>query len=172
MIINGVCCFTGHRDFERTATEREKQIFAVLMNNLIGIGYNTFKAGGAIGFDTYAAEYILRRRDEGAAIRLDLVLPCADQASRWSPSLQKRYESILRRADSVECLHPLYTTGCMHERNHRMVNLSDACVAYCNRPEGGSYSTLLYAQKQGLSIFNICSMSAGLNTPAIPGEPT
>ena len=171
MIINGICCFTGHRDFEHTVTEREMRIFEVLMNNLINFGYNVFKAGGAIGFDTYAAEVILRRRDEGTPIRLDLVLPCADQSARWSPAQQKRYQRILHRADSVECLHQSYIRGCMQERNRRMVDLSDACVAYCSRPEGGSYSTLLYAKKQGLSLFNICSMSAGSSSP-IPGEPT
>lgn len=160
MIRNGVCCFTGHRDFERTASPREILIFEKLVDNLIRYGYTTFVAGGALGFDTVAAEYILIKRAEGIGVRLELMLPCADQAARWSPNQRRRYEAILSKADSVEILHEHYTKSCMHERNRRMVEKSSACVAYCKQNFGGTFSTVCYARSRGIMLYNIAEMNA------------
>ena len=159
IITDGICCFTGHRDFERTATPREILIFEKLTDNLIRNGYTVFKAGGALGFDTVAAEYILKRRAEGWKVRLELVLPCANQTAKWSFPQKKRYETILNLADRVDCLYPQYVDGCMHERNRRMVDESSACVAFCNRTGGGSYNTVQYARERGLSVYNIAEMA-------------
>ncbi len=158
MIENGICCFTGHRDFERSATPLDRMVFEKITDNLIRYGYTTFIAGGALGFDTVAAEYILRRRAEGCAIRLELVLPCADQDCRWSPAQKRRYRRILEAADAVECLHESYVDGCMHERNRRMVDRSTACVAFCQQSTGGTASTVRYAAELGIAVYNIAEM--------------
>ena len=100
MIQNGICCFTGHRDFERTVTDRQMLIFQKLVDNLIGYGYTTFVAGGALGFDTVAAEYIIKKREEGCNVRLELVLPCADQEARWGFMQKRRYKKMLKAADN------------------------------------------------------------------------
>ncbi len=162
MVENGVCCFTGHRDFERTASPTEILIFEKLINNLIGFGYTTFIAGGALGFDTFAAENILKRREQGSAVRLELVLPCANQAERWKPFEQQRYQNILRAADRVECLYERYNDTCMHERNRRMVDRSSICVAYCKHSAGGTASTVRYAASHGLTVYNIAEMASKL----------
>lgn len=162
MVKNGVCCFTGHRNYERTVTEDERKILEKLIDNAIRFGYTIFKAGGALGFDTAAAEYILKKRAEGLPVRLELVLPCADQTARWGEADRRRYEAIKRAADKVECLHDRYVDGCMQERNRRMVDESALCIAYCNQPNGGTAGTLRYARQQGLSICNIPEMAATL----------
>ena len=162
MVKNGVCCFTGHRSYERTVTEDEQRILEKLIDNAIRFGYTTFKAGGALGFDTAAAEYILKKKAEGMPVRLELVLPCADQTARWGAADRRRYEAIKRAADKVECLYDRYVNGCMQERNRRMVDESSLCIAYCNRPDGGTAGTLRYAKQEGLSICNICEMAAGI----------
>ena len=64
MVENGVCCFTGHRDYEKTVTPIEKMFFEKLIDNLIGYGYTTFIAGGALGLDTAAAEYVLKKKKD------------------------------------------------------------------------------------------------------------
>ena len=160
---NGVCCFTGHRDFEETATDRQKLLFQKLVNNLIGCGYTTFIAGGAIGFDTFAAEYILKKRAEGAPIRLELVIPCADQDSRWSFFMKRRYRRILKAADSVECLHEHYVDGCMQERNRRMVDKSAVCVAFCRKQSGGTFYTVKYAGSHGVDIYDLYAMDQAID---------
>ena len=158
MVQNGVCCFTGHRNFDQAATPRQRLLTEKLINNAIAAGYTTFLAGGAIGFDTFAAEYILKKRREGCPVRLELILPCADQASRWYPDQQRRYQAILRAADGVTCLHDRYTDGCMYERNRRLVDRSSICIAFCQKTSGGSFFTVNYAKQKGLAVYNIPDM--------------
>ncbi len=161
-IQNGICCFTGHRSFETVASPTTRALLYTMINNLIKYGYTTFVAGGALGFDTAAAEYILRCRAQGLPVRLHLVLPCRDQAARWSLSQKRRYEAVLAAADQVEYVSENYTPDCMHRRNRRMVELSSACVAFCNRKTGGTAYTLEYARGKGLGIYNIADMQARL----------
>ena len=155
MIQNGVCCFTGHRTYESSVTPMEREFFEKLVDNLINYGYTTFIAGGALGFDTAAAEYILKKRVLGAHIRLVLILPCADQASRWSFAQRRRYEGVKQAADKVICLHDSYVDGCMQERNRMMVEKSTACIAYCTEDQGGTAGTLRYAMQRGIDVYNV-----------------
>ena len=161
MIENGVCCFTGHRTYENTVTPEEKAFFEKLIDNLIGYGYTTFIAGGAIGFDTAAAEYILKKRREGLPVCLELILPCADQAAKWSLFQRRRYEQIKKAADKVDCLHDAYVDGCMQERNRRMVDESSICIAYCTQDRGGTAGTIRYAKQRGVRVYNISEIVAG-----------
>ena len=68
MAHNGVCCFTGHRDFEERATKNQRSYFEKLVYNCARMGYTTFVAGGALGFDTAAAEMVLKMRREGIPV--------------------------------------------------------------------------------------------------------
>ena len=161
MIQNGVCCFTGHRNYEKTVTRDEKLFFEKLVDNLINYGYTTFKAGGALGFDSAAAEYILKKRQEGYPVRLELVLPCADQTKMWGFTDRRRYETIKKAADKVDCLHDAYVDGCMQERNRRMVDESSICIAYCTQDRGGTAGTIRYAKQRGVRVYNISEIVAG-----------
>ena len=146
------CCFTGHRQISpeimpTLATELE----SVLLR-LIGDGFRFFCAGGALGFDTLAAETVLQLRDQFPQIRLILAIPCREQARGWSAASINRYEHILHRANEVIYTSEHYTRGCMQRRNRFMVDHSAVCVAYCTRSTGGSAYTLQYARKSGLHI--------------------
>lgn len=69
------CCFTGHR---KLPTEKLDKITSELEKTVIGLiadGYRFFGAGGAIGFDTVAAQTVIRLKDKYPKIRLILVLP-------------------------------------------------------------------------------------------------
>ena len=162
MIEKGICCFTGHRDFEETATHRQKLLFQKLVDNLIRHGYTTFITGGAVGFDTAAAEYILNKRAQGLNVYLELIIPCANQDERWSPLMKQRYHRIMKAADRVECLHDRYVDGCMLERNRRMVEKSSVCVAFCKKASGGSAYTVKYAKACGVKVCNIFEMDQAM----------
>ena len=71
------------------------------VRELTAKGVRIFSAGGALGFDTMAAETVLRLQREFPDIRLILVLPCRDQTRGWRPENVARYEYIRGQADKV-----------------------------------------------------------------------
>jgi uncharacterized phage-like protein YoqJ len=133
----------------RTALEKQIRFLA-------GKGITTFLAGGARGFDAFAAAAVLRIKESLPALRLVLVLPCPDQDKGW-PELDKAlHDEITRRADGVITLFDEYAEGCMLQRNRFMVDNSIVCLAYYNRKKigGGTYHTVTYAERQGVMLVN------------------
>ena len=150
-------CFTGHRQIP---TEEEEKIRARLdevIEDLIGQGIDCFAAGGALGFDTMAAQAVLRAKEKYPHIRLILVLPFPDQSKRWSERNRKVYEEIKLQADEVEYTSEHYTRFCMFARNWRLVERACVCVAYQTKDTGGTAYTVKYARSKELRIINIAS---------------
>lgn len=148
-------CFTGHRVIpESQKQEIRRQLEAVVID-LIKEGYVHFRAGGALGFDTMAAETILCLKEKYPFVRLSLILPCASQADHWSNADRGRYQSILTRADQVTYVTHTYRRGCMHIRNRKLVDESSVCVCYLTKQTGGTAYTAAYAKKKGLRVISI-----------------
>lgn len=149
------CCFTGHRNIPaeqyKTVIAKTKEI----VEKLIKEGYLCFGAGGALGFDTIAANTVLKLKEQYPQIKLILVLPCLSQTRGWSKADVDEYERIKAQADKVVYTSQEYTRGCMHKRNRHLVDYSSACVAYLTENRGGTAYTVDYANKNGLSIINI-----------------
>ena len=53
------CCFTGHRDIPSTQRRVLVENLEETVRQLIGRGIRYFGAGGALGFDTLAAQTLL-----------------------------------------------------------------------------------------------------------------
>ncbi len=156
-------CFTGHRRID--PQDKEKILFLLdrLVNTYLHSGYTTFRVGGALGFDMEVEELLLRKRnEEGRMLRLELVLPCRDQATKWNAADRRRYCAILEQADSVEYICERYEDGCMQRRNRAMVDASDICVAYCKRPRSGTYATVCYAKGKDIPVVDLVSLIAQL----------
>lgn len=73
------CCFTGHREIPKGMYPMLTAELERKLHGLIQRGFQYFGAGGALGFDTLAAEAVLRLKEQYPDIRLILVLPCPDQ---------------------------------------------------------------------------------------------
>ena len=73
-----------------------------------------YGAGGALGFDTLAAQTVLDMKKEYPQLRLILVLPCEDQTRGWRSEDIAVYENIKRRSDKVVYVSREYTPDCMH----------------------------------------------------------
>lgn len=59
-----ICSFSGHRSIPSDQLPQlEKRLEAELCN-LIHCGFTKFRAGGALGFDTLAAQAVLRLREQ------------------------------------------------------------------------------------------------------------
>ena len=134
-------CFTGHRRIPENELPIIKERLRENAVGLIERGYRFFGAGGALGFDTLAAQTVLELRAVYPQIRLILVLPCKGQTAKWSAHDVRVYDEILRQADKVVYLNECYTDGCMHERNRYLVDNSAVCVCYLRRDFGGTAYT-------------------------------
>lgn len=149
------CCFTGHRNIPINAFPNLQSQICKVVTDLIESGICYFGAGGAIGFDTIAAETVLNLRGQYPQVKLILVLPCLEQTDRWGLSAKNQYEHIKRRADKVVYTSAHYTSDCMYRRNRHLVDGSSICVAYCTRNTGGTAYTIKYAQQCGLRIIRL-----------------
>lgn len=148
-------CFTGHRQIAYEAAVKLPSLLEDILVGLIERGATTFRAGGAIGFDTVAALKVLELRERYPHIRLELILPCRNQTEYWEETAVRTYQYILKRADGHRFLFDTYFDGCMLERDRHLVEGADVCVAYCNRSRGGTAYTFTRAIRAGLEVVNL-----------------
>ena len=148
-------CFTGHRNIAYGDAVKLPSLLEKVLTDLIGRGVTIFRAGGAIGFDTVAALKVLELKERYPHIRLELILPCRNQTEYWEETAVRTYQYILERADSHRFLFDTYFEGCMLERDRRLVEGSDVCVAFCNRSRGGTAYTFTHALRAGLEVINL-----------------
>lgn len=149
------CCFSGHR---KIPPEIQIEISRRLKENLIKLiesGYIYFLAGGALGFDTLAAQTVIELREKYPHIKLILILPCLSQANVWSDSDKRIYEHIKEKADKIVYTSQEYTRDCMHKRNRHLVDNSSLCICYMTQECGGTAYTVKYATKNELQIINL-----------------
>lgn len=149
------CCFTGHRFLPENEKEKISLALESTVLSLIHSGYRYFGAGGALGFDTLAAQTVLRLRQSYPDIRLILVLPCVSQADKWSPADAAVYQEIMGQANKIVYTSHEYTAGCMFKRNRHLVDHSSVCICYLEKSTGGTAYTVDYARKCGLKIINL-----------------
>lgn len=146
------CCFTGHRHIPAAEQALLRMELDVCVRTLIAEGVQGFYCGGALGFDTIAAQTVLRLKQHFPWIRLYLILPCKAQTDFWTEQDRQQYSFILSHADDIQCLHEQYTPGCMHERNRELVKSADTCVYYCKKEKGGTAYTVAFAAKNNLRL--------------------
>jgi uncharacterized phage-like protein YoqJ len=80
--------------------------------------------------DTWSALSVLDQREKNPAIKLHCILPCKEQADKWSASSRDLYHSILDRADSIVYVSRTYYKNCMLDRNRFLVDHAAALLAY------------------------------------------
>ena len=153
-----ICCFTGHRKIDGNSMQMLSILLDKALASLVSNGVNVFRAGGAMGFDTLAALKVIELREENKNIRLELFLPCREQADNWDMRSQEYYGYILSKADSVIYVRDTYQKGCMLERNRKMVDGSDFCIGFCTTDKGGSAYTLNYAKNHNVRVINLATM--------------
>lgn len=146
--------FTGHRhitDRQRTA---EKVMEAIMLCYNDGVRF--FYAGGAMGFDTIAAESVIKLRYDYPDIVLILVVPFPEQDKLFSEGDRKRYVEILGQADEVVTISNSYTDYAYLKRNDYMISHSSRLIAYWDGHSlGGTSYTVRRAKEKKLAIYNL-----------------
>lgn len=153
--MNRTCFFTGHRIIRN----EHKEILGTRLNNkiqhLITLGITHFIAGGALGFDTLAANAVIEARNNNPKIILTLALPCKAQTNGWHKKDINEYERILSLADEVIYVSEEYYDGCMQKRNRYMADNSSHCIFYMTSPRGGTAYTIKYAIENDIELHNV-----------------
>ena len=150
-------CFTGHRTIPFLQRRKIEKRTEEALIEAIKQGYQFFGAGGALGFDTLAAQTVLRLKETYPHIKLILVLPCLSQTRGWRPEDIAEYERIKAAADKVVYTSQEYTRDCMFKRNRHLVDNSSLCIAYLTENSGGTAYTVDYARFKGLIIKNVAT---------------
>ena len=158
------CCFTGHRPDKLPWGEDEtdprclrlKESIVRAVEDAYVSGVRHFITGMARGIDLYCAEAVLELRKAEGDILLECARPCETQADSWPAAERARYMSILDRCNYETLVQHNYDRFCMLRRNRYMVDRSSRLIAvYNGAPRGGTYQTLAYAMKKGLTVHTI-----------------
>jgi uncharacterized phage-like protein YoqJ len=148
--------FTGHRiiPYEKCKELRERLKYAIL--DKYHNGYRIFYNGLAWGFDMMAAEVLLSIRRTYPDIKLIAAIPFRGQAERFKPQDERRYDTILSQADSIEVLSEQFDKECYFRRDTYMIEHASAVIAfYDGLPKGGTYYTCRKAKAADLPIVNL-----------------
>ena len=152
------CCFTGHRELPNVHSAEYEALLSALeaaVRDVISEGCRRFIVGGAKGFDLLAGEWILTCKKVDPSISLAVYVPHRGQERAYAPADMLRYQTLLNQADAVLYLSETYHPGCMRERNMRMVNDADVCIAYVRKSRSGSAQTLKMAEAKGIVTLRI-----------------
>ena len=152
------CCFTGHRPEKLPWGDQEdhphcvalKENMAAQLEEMYQKGYRHFLCGMARGADFYFCDAVLELRERRSGVTLEAVIPCEEQAARWSERERERWFSLVERCDGETMLQHHYDKGCMLRRNRYLVDHSSMLIAVYDGMLGGTMYTLSYAMKRGL----------------------
>ena len=151
------CCFTGHRTIPNdqvhaVAMETERKIRELI--HRYGIRY--FGVGGAIGYDTLAAQILFRlRQTEFPHIKVILVYPFEGFTSYWTDDQKALYAQMLPKYDKRVCVGQTGSREAYLARDRHLVDGSCHCICYCTRSTGGTAYTVRYAHQKGVAVYNV-----------------
>ena len=155
IVVHGACSFTGHRIL---AAEEIPLIISRLddiIRKLTNDGIERYLVGGALGFDTLAAQAVLRQRENNQMIKLVMALPCKSQDKYWTDTDKNVYIELLDSADETVYVSDKFFNGCMAKRNSFLIENSEICIAYLKRAGSGTGQTVRMAREHGLTVINL-----------------
>ena len=154
------CSFTGHRPEKLPWGEDEldprcleiKAKLATSVETAYEAGYRHFLCGMARGADFYFCEAVLDLRQRRPGVTLEAVIPCEEQAARWTERDRDRYYTLVAACDGETMVQRHYDKGCMLRRNRYLVDHAARLIAIYDGMLGGTMYTISYAMKQGLEL--------------------
>lgn len=149
-------CFTGHRIISGLEIDQLRNKTNETINELIGKGILFYMSGGAVGYDTLAAQSVLKTREQNSNVKLIMALPCVNQESKWKEADKEVYRYLLDNADElIYVSEQPYFEGCMEKRNSYLAENSSVCVAYMKHGRSGTSQTVRMARERGLTVINL-----------------
>ncbi len=158
--INKTCFFTGHRKIPKKILN----ILDLQLNDTISTKYKegirNFISGGALGFDTVAANYVLQlQKNSFPDINLILFLPSKDYTCKWKKQDRDVLKNLIKNAAFVFYTGETYTKDCMKIRNTALVQYSSCGIACLSHLRSGTSQTVSMALKANKPVDNICVLA-------------
>ena len=154
------CAFTGYRPAKmpfgydedcKPALDFKKRLRETI-EILILQGYGHMISGGAQGMDIIAAETVIDLRRDYPDVTLEMAIPFAGQADRWSADRRARWQHCIDEADMITLLSREFTKGCLFARNRYMVIQADLLLACYDGKEGGTRHCIEFAKQSGCEV--------------------
>ena len=175
-------CFTGHRPKDLGGhDDLVKQQLESLIRLACDQGYRRFISGMAVGVDMYAAQILIRLKEELPDICLVAAIPFPGQSRKCSPAQKSQWTNIVMKADEINLFNPDTNQNEAHDwktalelnrqaslrepwpmydvfkwldnRNHWMIDNSDSVLAvWSGKEKGGTANAVRYAVKNQKSI--------------------
>lgn len=150
------CCFTGHRIIAKKDISVIQKLAKAVILELVEQGVEYFCVGGALGFDTLAAQLLMQLRDEERiSIKIRLICPFPEFTSRWTSRQKEVFQEMLPGYDSVLYAEQSESSEAYLKRNRQLVDSSRYCIAYCIRDYGGTAYTIRCAREQRITVLMI-----------------
>lgn len=148
-------CFTGHRRLPPRGSAEYVALICALdaaIADAVSHGVTCFVCGGACGFDLLAAERLLAGKAESLSPALHVIIPFDGFISTFPQAEQERYHRIAACADSVICVYPNADSAAYRQRNQRLIDASDRCIAYLREEKSGTGQTVRMAVRKGIPV--------------------
>ena len=100
-------------------------------------GYTKFISGMQRGVDIWAAELVLKLRNEGRPIQLIAASAFRGMEKQWNQEWQERYRKILASADEVHNISDLPGRQAFFARNHWIADRASRLLAVFTGMPGG-----------------------------------
>lgn len=152
------CCFTGHRDLPPEQLPVIRTAILSAVEDLLSRGVIYYGVGGALGFDTLAAETLFHLRTKHPRLRVILVYPFPGFQDRWPREDRRRYQALLPLYDKTVCVGAGPGREAYLARNRHLVDHSGWCIAWRTRDTGGTAHTVLYARRQGCRVVELAQI--------------
>ena len=151
--VKHACAFTGHRPEKLEAPEETvKKWLEERIRQSIDFGYTDFITGMQKGVDLWAAEILIKIKNEGVPIRIIAACAFEGMDSGWKGDWKKLYEATIEAADEVNYICEAHSKGAYIKRDYWMVDHASKLIAVYTVSPGGTKKTYEYAKKKGLGI--------------------
>lgn len=155
--------FTGHRPekikgYTTNPQEVEKGVreaLAEAVKMFYRHGYRRFMTGMADGVDLWAADEIIRLRDEGVMSEAEIVAVIPFVGHHRTTHTPQLYKKVIDASSVTIYICQEYHHNCYTLRNDYLVDKASALIAYCEGVAGGTKYTMNRAKRKGLTIFDI-----------------
>lgn len=156
--IDHAVSFTGHRPERLDMSEAVVQEWLeVQIRKAVEDGYTNFISGMQRGVDLWAAEIVIKLKEEFKEREIYLFSAVAFRGmeNSWEKDWHKRYHAVLKAADGITYVSDKPGRIAFLKRNEWMVDNSKRLIAVYTGAPGGTKETIRYAERKKKEVILI-----------------